>query len=87
MKNKEYSVVIASIGRSCLNVTLNDIIYSSKLPGEVIIVLPHKSEFVLEKKYEECGVKINLLYANKGQVKQRNVGLLNCNFNIIVQMT
>ena len=86
MKNKKYSVVIASIGRSCLNLTLNDIIHSSKLPSEVIIVLPHKSEFVLERKYEECGVNIYLLYANKGQVKQRNVGLLNCNFNIIVQL-
>ena len=86
MENQEYSIVIASIGRSCLHTTLEDILCSSKLPHEVIIVLPHSSDFVLRMQHKECGVNICLLYAAKGQVKQRQVGLFNCTCDIIIQL-
>lgn len=86
MKNQKYSIVIASIGRSCLKTTLEDILCSSKLPHEVIIVLPHGSDFVLSMQHQECGVNISLLYAAKGQVKQRQVGLFNCTCDIIIQL-
>jgi len=86
VKDQEYSIVIASIGRSCLNETLNDILVSSKLPSEVIIVLPEGSSFTLEPKYKECNLNISFFYATKGQVKQRQAGLLKSNCDIIVQL-
>ncbi len=86
MKDQEYSIVIASIGRRCLNETLNDILVSSKHPSEVIIVLPENSNFVLGDKYKDCDIDISVSYSSKGQVKQRKVGLLKCNYDIIVQL-
>lgn len=78
--------MIASIGRPCLTETLDDISNSSMLPNEVIIVLPKNSEFVLPDSYEENGLNIRLLYGQKGQVKQRQVGLLHCKYDIIIQL-
>ena len=78
--------MIASIGRACLHKTLEDILCSSQLPDEVIIVLPHSSDFVLCKQHIECDVNICILHAAKGQVKQRQVGLRNCTSDIIIQL-
>ena len=86
LKYQKYSIVIASIGRACLHKTLEDILCSSQLPDEVIIVLPHSSDFVLCKQHIECDVNICILHAAKGQVKQRQVGLRNCTSDIIIQL-
>ena len=86
MNNQEYSVVIASIGRPCLFATLDDICNSFFPPNEVIIVLPKNSNFTLPAKFKKYSPNISLLYAPKGQVKQRKVGLLNCNYENVVQL-
>ena len=86
MKNQKYSVVIASIGRSCLFATLDDISQSSEPPNEVIIVLPDDSDFVLPARYKKCDLNMRLFYGPKGQVNQRQVGLLHCNNDNIVQL-
>ena len=86
MNHQKYSIVIASIGRPCLNKTLDHILLSLKLPSEVIIVLPEDSDFVLGSKYKECDLNISIFYSSRGQVKQRQAGLLKCNYDIIVQL-
>ena len=86
VKDQEYSIVIASIGRSCLNETLHDILISSRLPSEIIIVLPEGSDFTLDTKYKEYDLNIFIFHAPKGQVKQRQAGLLKCNYDIVVQL-
>jgi glycosyltransferase involved in cell wall biosynthesis len=79
------SIVIATIGRPSLFNTLDCISNWAKQPGEVIVVLPSGSEFVVPT----CGYSFQirvLLAADIGQVQQRIHGFMHANYDFVLQL-
>jgi glycosyltransferase involved in cell wall biosynthesis len=81
-----YSIVIATVGRPCLKKTLNDIARSSQLPNEVYIILPRGSDFLVSDHFHDDKLKVVTLFGDKGQVKQRAVGLGRVQNDVVIQM-
>jgi len=81
-----YSIVIATVGRPCLKKTLNDIARSSRLPNEIFIILPRGSDFLVSDHFHNDKLKVVTLFGDKGQVKQRAVGLGRVQNDVVIQM-
>jgi hypothetical protein len=79
------SIVIASIGRPCLFVTLSYISHWSKVPDEVIVVLPQGSQFFIEP--ADYKFKLHIRVApDVGQVSQRIHGFNHARFDFVMQL-
>ncbi len=83
---KTISVVIPTLGGSCLELTLNSILNSSVKVNEVIIVIPQQYKFDFDiKKFQELNIVI-IKTIKGGQVYQRSVGFNSAKGNYILQL-
>jgi hypothetical protein len=80
----EYSVVIATLGGSTLQQTLNCINSNSVIPKEILICIPPNEKNNVAH-LEGGNIKI-LITATRGQVAQRAEGFEHSTGNVIIQM-
>jgi hypothetical protein len=79
------SIVIASIGRPCLFLTLRCISHWSKPPDEVIVVLPKGSKFLIRP--ADYKFKLHIFVApDVGQVSQRIHGFSHAKCDLVMQL-
>jgi glycosyltransferase involved in cell wall biosynthesis len=82
--NSDISVVIPTLGGAHLTQTINALLSSTKVPNEIIICIPRQSSHELE--IDENPLINILLSEERGQVKQRIIGLKQAKYRYILQL-
>ncbi|NTU72769.1 hypothetical protein HGB07_01170 [Candidatus Roizmanbacteria bacterium] len=85
LQSGNLSVVIATIGRSSLSVTLECISNWDKQPAEVIVVLPKGSSFVMPSHEYHFDLRV-LMAESVGQVSQRIYGFTHAKYDLVLQL-
>lgn len=85
IKSANLSIVIATIGRSSLSITLDCISNWDQQPAEVIAVLPKGSTFVMPSHEYHFDLRV-LIAESVGQVSQRIYGFTHAKYDLVLQL-